>query len=163
MKRMLQVFFVASSIFAAGAFAEEASYQKGDIVYCDKSCRPGGGDAPFPFLQANQLFELADGSAYNLYGKIVIARAPDGSDEWMAYLLVDLKKHGWLLNERRLEDPRYPLLGTLRFWRQFEGDYVRLGGFAKTETFWHKKGYAKTEVMLATSLFRIERESKSKK
>jgi hypothetical protein len=135
-------------------------YAKGETIVCGHDCRPGGGggDVPFPFIEANQLFELADGSPYNLYGTIVIAPSTDGSGDWIAYLKVDLKKHDWLSNERRQADSRYPLLGSTRFWRQFDGAYVRLGGHAQTEIVWHQKsGLPKQEVLLAASIFRIEK------
>lgn len=158
MKHTIKMFALAAAVaaFTNSAFAGPG-YKQGETIVCGSDCRPGGGDVPFPFMEANQQFELADGSPYNLFGKVVISPALDGSGDWIAYLVVDLKKHGWLLNDRRKADPRYPLMGSTRFWRQFDGAYVRLGGFAESQTLVTTKGAVRSEIWLAASVFRIER------
>jgi hypothetical protein len=79
----------------------------------------GGGEIPFPFGVVNQRLELADGELYALIGTVVF-------EGGTPFLEVDLDKHPWLANDRRLNDSRYPLECVGVNWRDFEGMKVRL-------------------------------------
>jgi len=71
-------------------------------------------------MASNHKVELADGELYTLEGRILVDA--DGS----LYLNVDLRKHPWLANAKRVQNPYYRIAGNAAQWQQYVGRTILL-------------------------------------
>lgn len=85
----------------------------------------GGGEVPIPF-HFNRKVELADGENYDLVGRIYYATSIFNGRDEIPYLAVDLEKHPWLANSRRLAFPYYAIKTKSGKFRAAEGTRVRM-------------------------------------
>jgi hypothetical protein len=88
---------------------------------CFSTC---GGEIPWPFQVANQVAELAHGERYVLLGRVEFRAG-------MPTFVVDLREHAWLSNGRRRQDPAYPLLGSIAYWKKYDERIVQLRAEAR--------------------------------
>ena len=124
MKKQIGILLVLLGLATSSAWAFGPAYWnrcKGD--QCGAS-GGGGGEIPTPFDAFNQRAELADGEDYLLVGRVIIENVSvEGS---RAYFEVDLDQHRWLASAKRKADPRYPLEGSVGFWKLYRGLRIKL-------------------------------------
>jgi hypothetical protein len=131
---------VIAVLALAGTMAEAQDRSGSGDAQCTSSqlaqakiCRPRpGGEAPFPFEQANRTAELADSSPYELYGQVVFGPSlVQGIRSEQAFLKVDLEKQPWLANQQRLARPLYPLQGPRKHWAPYKGKRIKFKCYAE--------------------------------
>ncbi len=86
-----------------------------------------GHDVPTPFEMVNQRFELAEGEIYALVGTVTLAyNYTDSGFKADPYLVLDLKKMGWLASAKRIEAPYYLLEGSSAQWGHYQGRRIKI-------------------------------------